>query len=579
MIRNATAISQAEKDWVAERHTVTDRAVIDFLNRASMIDFDVASFMNGYSPNIGIAFSGGGYRAMLNGAGAFKAFDSRTEGSTRPNHMGGLLQSATYIAGLSGGSWMLGSVVVNNFTTVQDLQNSGELWDLEHSILAPEGSLHIYDTTKYYSDLRDEVTSKADAGYDISLTDYWSRALSKQFLGDNNGGAAVTYSSIADTDTFKNHDMPFPIIVADGRHPGEELLSTNATVFEFNPLEMGSFDPTLFAFTQLEYIGTNVTNGVPDDADRCTKGFDNAGFLMGTSSSLFNILILQLPAAGLSSILRQFAEDVLSDLAHSDGDIADYSPNPFYKVNPHLNPSADEKRLTLVDGGEDGQNVPLHPLIQPARNLDVVFAVDSSADNTYNWPNGTSLVATYARSLSKMQNNTKFPAVPDVNTFVNLGLNTRPSFFGCNASNITSTSSLTKSSVLPPLIVYLPNHPYTYMSNHSTKDMAYERDVRDSIIENGYNVATMGNGTVDEEWPACAACAIVRRGEERRGLSQTEQCKRCFVRYCWDGRRDERDPGDVQFSLLIAQKSGGVRWGVGGYWAVVLVGGVLGWVI
>jgi len=554
MVREATGISSKEKDWVTERHSVTNKAITDFLNRAAMVDFDVASFMSGYSPNIGLAFSGGGYRAMLNGAGVLKAFDSRTAGSTRPNHMGGLLQSATYIAGLSGGSWMLGSVVVNNFTTVQDLQNSKELWDLTSSILAPEGKLRLFDTAAYYRELHNEVTSKEDAGWETSLTDYWARALARQFLGGD-GAPAVTFSSIAKTDAFTNFEMPFPIIVADARHPGELILSTNATVIEFNPLEMGSFDPTLFAFTPLEYIGTNVTNGVPDDADRCTRGFDNAGFLMGTSSSLFNVALLRLPSTGLPGILHQFAKDALTGLSERDADIADYDPNPFYKVNPEINPSANDKDLTLVDGGLDGQNVPLNPLIQPARNLDVVFAIDSSAD-TSNWPNGTSLVATYARSLSPMQNGTKFPAIPDWNTFVNLGLNTRPTFFGCNATNITHSSSFKTDSILPPLIVYLPNHPYTYMSNFSTFTMAYKREESDGMIVNGYNVATMGNGTVDQEWPACAACAIVRRGEEKRGRTQTEQCKRCFAKYCWDGTRNDTVPsGEVQYKVLIAQKS------------------------
>lgn len=560
---------------------MTNKALTDFLNRAAMVDFDVASFMDGYSPNIGLAFSGGGYRAMLNGAGVLKAFDIRTDGSTRPNHMGGLLQSATYIAGLSGGSWLLGSVVVNNFTTVQDLQNSKELWDLDDSILAPEGTLRIFDTADYYKELHDEVTSKEKAGWEASLTDYWARALARQFLEDN-GAPAVTYSSIARTDAFTNFEMPFPIIVADGRHPGELILSTNATVFEFNPLEMGSFDPTLYAFTPLEYIGSSVTNGVPNDADRCARGFDNAGFLMGTSSSLFNIGLLKLKSSGLSGILRKFAEEVLGDLAEDDADIANFSPNPFYKVNPKINPSTDNEVLTLVDGGLDGQNVPLHPLIQSARNIDVVFAVDSSAD-TSNWPNGASLVATYARSLSPMQNNTKFPAIPDWNTFVNLGLNTRPTFFGCNASNITHSSSYTKDTVLPPLIVYLPNHPYTYMSNISTLTMEYTREERDDMIWNGYNVATMGNGTVDQEWPACAACAIVRRGEEKRGRTQTEQCKRCFETYCWDGTRNDTEPsGGVQYTVLIAQKSAGTRVvQSGGRWfpaavaAAVLVGLVI----
>jgi hypothetical protein len=35
-----------------------------------------------------------------------------------------------------------------------------------------------------------------------------------------------------------------------------------------------------------------------------------------------------------------------------------------------------------------------------------------------------------------------FPAIPNVNAFANLGLNTRPTFSGCDASNATKTSPL-----------------------------------------------------------------------------------------------------------------------------------------
>lgn len=151
--------------------------------------------------------------------------------------------------------------------------------------------------------------------------------------------------------------------------------------------------------------------------------------------------------------------------------------------------------MTLVDGGEDLQNLPLHPLTQPQRNVDVIFAIDSSADTLkengeLNWPNGTALVATYARSLLPIANDTAFPAIPDVNTFVNLGLNNRPVFFGCDAKNTTSPT---------PLVVYIPNAPYSYLSNVSTFQMGYTHDDYSKIIENGYNV---GKCTV----PVCCDC-------------------------------------------------------------------------
>ena len=73
----------------------------------------------------------------------------------------------------------------------------------------------------------------------------------------------------------------------------------------------------------------------------------------------------------------------------ADDDIADY-PNPFIGVNNDSSHIANNTMLTLVDGGEDNQNIPLNPLIQPMRNVDVIFAVDSSADTNETWPTADS---------------------------------------------------------------------------------------------------------------------------------------------------------------------------------------------
>ena len=117
----------------------------ELLTRINIDGFDAKSFIDKNSdnttnlPNIGIAFSGGGYRAMLNGAGALAAFDSRTANSTSgASQLGGLLQASTYIAGLSGGGWLVGSIYMNNFTSVQNIidhNEAGDVWQLGNSIL------------------------------------------------------------------------------------------------------------------------------------------------------------------------------------------------------------------------------------------------------------------------------------------------------------------------------------------------------------------------------------------------------------------------------------------------------------
>lgn len=239
---------------------------------------------------------------------------------------------------------------------------------------------------------------------------------------------------------------------------------------------------------------------------------------------------------------------------HSDdnNDIAQWVPNPFLGWNNATNPGANSLELSLVDGGEDLQNLPLNPLLQPVRAVDVIFAVDSSADTTFNWPNGTALRASYERSLGDaMANGTLFPAVPDDRTFINLGLNNNPTFFGCDATNF----SLAAGQSVPPLVVYLPNAPYTTASNVSTFTDSYSLAQRNDIILNGLNAASQGNATLDSEWPACVACAALSRSFLRTNTAVPATCQSCFDKYCWNGTLDTSDPGSYEPSFKIKDES------------------------
>lgn len=182
-MRSAARLSPNETTWLHSRRSKTLSAMKDFFGHVKVGDYDVASYLDNHAanasnlPNIGIAVSGGGYRALMNGAGAIKAFDSRTENATASGHLGGLLQSATYVSGLSGGSWLLGSIFINNFTTIDQLQTHqpGAVWQFGNSILeGPDsGGIQLFDSASYYKDLADAVDGKQSAGFDTSITDIW----------------------------------------------------------------------------------------------------------------------------------------------------------------------------------------------------------------------------------------------------------------------------------------------------------------------------------------------------------------------------------------------------------------------
>ena len=356
---------------------------------------------------------------------------------------------------------------------------------------------------------------------------------------------------MADNADFNAGKVPLPLLVADGRAPNEKIIALNTTIFEFNPWELGSFDNTLRGFVPLRFLGSNFTGGVLPQNKQCVRGFDNFGFILGTSSSLFNQFILQLDTvSGIPDFVRSAITSVLNRIGNKNNDIASYTPNPFLGWNNASDLGAGSDMLTLVDGGEDLQNIPYHPLIQTKRKVDVIFSLDSSADTPSGWPNGASIVATYERSTNlSIANGTSFPSIPDNRTFINLGLNDRPTFFGCNSSNTTVQS---------PLIVYIPYHPYEYLANISTFSLGVNNSERNAIIRNGYDVVTMANATRDKEWPVCVGCAILHRSFERTKTNIPDSCKQCFQRYCWDGKVNATVPAPyvpAVFNQLISVRS------------------------
>lgn len=554
LLRNSHGLSKREAEWVTERNKVTDQNLIDFLKLANMTDFDPEDFVNNKanrSIKIGVAFSGGGYRAMLSGAGQLSALDSRVHGANE-NGLGGLLQASTYLCGLSGGNWLVGTIAMNNFTSVDEILRYNKIWDLEHSIIN-YGGINLAKTFSYYKDIDDTLDAKRDAGYDVSFTDVWARALSHQFFANLlDYGAGLTWSTLQEMDPFTQHQMPFPIVVSDGRTPGTLVVDSNSTVFEFNAFEMGSWDPSLHQFTQVKYLGTNTTGGKPNNGTYI-GGMDNAGFVMGTSSSLFNQFLLQINTTSLPLYITDVVTSILQKVSKEENDIAVYEPNPFHDTLIGTVKSIERNEtLFLADGGEDGQNVPFYPLIQPERQVDVIFAYDNSADTEFSWPNGTSAIATFHRQFGPQSNGTIFPYVPDARSFRNLNLTARPTFFGCDAKNLSSLLHLNSSDHMSvydsPLVVYTANRPFSFWSNTSTFKLKYENDEKIGMIRNGFEAASRLNRTLDSEWAACVGCAIIRREQERHGIDQSDQCKQCFLKYCWDGSLDSTDEPGVNFT-------------------------------
>lgn len=409
---------------------------------------------------------------------------------------------------------MLSSLAGNNYPTITYLKET--LWKqaFQDSLLDPAFLL----AAGAYGEIVTSILKKDGAGFDTTLTDAWGRLLSYQLLKGPYGGVDTTLSSVAGLSNFTSHAVPFPVISSLGTKVwlGQCTPGPNATQYEFSPYEFGSWDKDVSAFTQTKYLGTTLKGGKPTSG--CTTNYDNLGYVLGTSSNLFNEICTPPPAINSTDDLSETLTALLSKIHQvTTSDLYATYRNPFYEYisststpNVANNVSAQEV-LALVDGGEALQNNPIFPFLQPSRNISVILVNDNSADTSNNFPNGSEILTTYVQS--KNAGLTRMPVIPSVDIFISKGLNTRATFFGCgDASKVT--------------IVYLPNRQYSFNSGVSTGQLAYPKAETDAMIANGVVIATQGG---DSEWGTCLGCAMMMK----TGQALPSACTACFAKYCY----------------------------------------------
>ncbi|KAL8789671.1 MAG: hypothetical protein Q9195_006724 [Heterodermia aff. obscurata] len=236
-IRPPLGLSRAEASWVHSRKQIVAKALGTYLEQLDMEDFDLSGYIgqlqqSNFSnvPTLGFAISGGGYASAFTGTGAMRALDSRLD-DANTQRTGGLLQSLTYMSGLSGGSWPTLSFAVNNFPTADEIVG---LWRPEIDRLlfqGPSTSIAANKTTIF-----EDIAAKQRAGFKVGVPDYLAVAASYEFVTGIDGGLGVTFSSVVDQPKFRLHEMPFPIIQGnlitddDREYFGLEVPYSNATV-------------------------------------------------------------------------------------------------------------------------------------------------------------------------------------------------------------------------------------------------------------------------------------------------------------------------------------------------------------
>ncbi|CCH60936.1 hypothetical protein TBLA_0D04400 [Henningerozyma blattae CBS 6284] len=588
-----------------------------------------------YPPIIGMSISGGGYRSMLIGAGFLKQLNDDN-----------IFNTLSYISGLSGGSWLLTDLILNDFQVNNLLAN----WNLNDSLIGGIKELNLKENEiisiekrsfendimkqednsvftkfkeyflkyildngktnkgskeendifkkaqellKFYIHIHESVIPKKFLGFDISFTDYWSKVLieriSSEFLRTKNSSSLS--QMIANSTGFQKFQFPLPIFISNGRNNNVKNI-----IFEFTPFEFGSWELPVQKFFNIKYIGSKFING---KSVKCVCGFDDIGFISATSSSVFNnILIYFWETISTISTEFIFATNIMLDVfglkpdyntlengnEPSNIDLNLYTnthlpiklpintyyaiikPNPFYQLrkndetigdNPTKNKNisqvaqetneyVDKDHIYLVDGGEDGENIPLRSLIQPERKLDTIIVLDSSSDSN-NYPNASKL-CTINRQL-KEKLGVEY-LIPQVDEFIQMPEKKPVLIIGCEFyfqdskkrsklyRKVSPKYREKENSHKPrlPLLLYFTNSHQTFEANTSTFKVQYSQKEVDGMLANGRAILTSNyNHKSDIKFKQCLGCFFLS-GSLYRSPEVTKLpyfCSQCYKRYCY----------------------------------------------
>ena len=212
-IRPANGLSTKEVTWVYGRKQVVATALGSYLTRLGLEDFDVKNYtdalqQSNYSsvPTLGMAISGGGFQSAFTATGVIRALDDRLD-EAKQYRTGGLLQSLTYISGLSGGSYPTVSFATNNFPTADEII---DIWRPEIDRQAVLGNSTQF--AESINDIFNDIGAKYTAGFNVGVEDYLGRFWGSEFVPGPANGLGTTWSGVQNISNFRTHKMPLPIV-------------------------------------------------------------------------------------------------------------------------------------------------------------------------------------------------------------------------------------------------------------------------------------------------------------------------------------------------------------------------------
>ncbi len=347
--------------------------------RMPLVRSGLNKFFNGQVERpltIGFVASGGGYRAMISTVGYLSGMEYL-----------GLLDAATYVAGLSGSTWCL----------VPWISMGSSIREFKEKLIEKIRN-NMFDIKNVQSILKSDIKSLVN---DI----IWPKFLFDQPIGSIDlYGALLAKTLLADfgENRHKQHlsnqwsmiqdgSKPFPLYAAISMHKAEDS-SYLYNWYEFNPVEVRNLevDLSIPAHSFNSIFNAGIAKEVAPE--------QSLGFLMGIFGSAYAVNIKDIDTKFFSAIQAEeknqssfekvkyiATTEIVGVMGGSSLGTLRASPaqinNPFRGITQYAIPDWLKNRefITFVDAGID-YNLPVRSLLRPARRVDLIIIADASGN-------------------------------------------------------------------------------------------------------------------------------------------------------------------------------------------------------
>ncbi|XP_046885001.1 cytosolic phospholipase A2 zeta-like isoform X1 [Hypomesus transpacificus] len=387
-------LSPQEEKFLEQRRVVVDQALKKVLKHNSSCTLKKV-------PVIAVVASGGGTRAMT---GMY--------GSLRGLQRIGLLDTVTYITGVSGSTWAMAKLNEQDDWSHCDMEKA--IAELEKEITKSALSAFTLEKLQYYNT---ETGKREQEGHPVSLIDMWGLVIEQLTHGKKN-----SHTLSEQQRAVSKGQNPLPIYTAVNMKEGRKGTTAEKEWCEFTPYEVGI--PKYGAFVRTEDFGSEFYLGHMIKKLPETR----LPYLIGLWSSVFSLNLTQLwtaftgmppswspwlgenvsnieadsepitldtylltPVTSTASMISSFfkSRPVITEIYNFMRGFFmhyNYNKNSNFKAWKDSHPDAFPNNLTpadsklhLVDAGH-AINIGCPPVLRPQRGVDVILSLSYSWD-------------------------------------------------------------------------------------------------------------------------------------------------------------------------------------------------------